>query len=103
MMLTLLILVPLLAGGLSFLLKGDAAKVLALVSSLITLGIAAYICTGSLNGPLYFSMPWIPQLGTEFSLQADGMSAMLCLLTGIVMPVTIIANWNKEVSNPGAF
>jgi NADH-quinone oxidoreductase subunit M len=103
MMLTLLILVPLLAGALGFLVKGDASKVLALISSLVTLGVSAYVCMETLNGPLYFSMPWIPRLGTAFSLQADGMSAMLCLLTGIVMPVTIIANWNKDVESPGSF
>ncbi len=102
-MLTLLIFVPLIAGIFSFLVKGNGAKGLALASSLATLALSAYVAFETGNGPLGFSMPWIPQLGTQFSLQADGMSAMLCLLTGIVMPVVIIANWNKEVERPWSF
>jgi NADH-quinone oxidoreductase subunit M len=103
MMLTLLILVPLLAGILCFFINGSGAKGLALVSSLSTLGLSSFIAYLSFGDPLSFSMPWIPQLGTEFSLLADGMSAMLCLLVGIVMPVIIIANWNKEVDRSHAF
>ncbi len=102
MILTLLILVPLLAGILSFTAK-DAAKGLALTGSLVTLGISVYISTASYAQPLTWSMPWIPRLGAQLNLQADGMSAMLCLLTGIVMPVIFITNWNKDVENPGSF
>ena len=103
MMLTLLILIPLLAGIVSFAVKGNGAKGLALVSGLATLVLSAFICHQSMEGAVYVSMPWIPQLGSELSLQADGMSAMLCLLTGIVMPIVVIANWNNEVVRPHAF
>lgn len=102
MMLTLLILVPLAAGILSFLAK-DSAKPVALISSLATLGLAAYTSMASACAPIDWSMQWIPRLGAQLSLHADGMSAMLCLLTGIVMPVIFISNWNKDVENPGAF
>ena len=110
MMLTLLLLIPLIAGILSFLMKGEGVKILALLSTLATLVLSGFVSYEILvaglsgtNNTLDFSMPWIPQLGTEFSLHADGMSAMLCLLTGIVMPVIIIANWNKEVERPWSF
>lgn len=103
MMLTLLILIPLVTGALSFFIKGDGVKGLAVVSGLATLVLSGYIAYASMGGTLTFSMPWIPVLGTEFSLQADGMSAMLCLLVGIVMPVVFIANWNKEVERPWSF
>jgi NADH-quinone oxidoreductase subunit M len=102
MILTLLILVPVVAGLLSFFI-GNGAKSLALVSSLASLALATVVSMNSMAEPMLFSMPWIPRLGAQFSLQADGMSAMLCLLTGIVMPVIFIANWNKEVERPGAF
>lgn len=100
MILTLLILIPLLAGMLSFLMKGNGVKALALISSLATLGISGIICDGGITS---YKTSWIPRLGAEFSLMGDGMSAMLCLLTGIVMTVVVIANWNKEVDRPGAF
>ena len=103
MMLTLLILIPLLAGCFSFVMKGNGAKGIALVSGLATLVLSGYISYESLDGALSFNVPWIPQLGSEISLRADGMSAMLCLLTGIVMPVIFIANSNKEVDRPHAF
>lgn len=103
MILILLIFVPLLAGILSFLVKGNGVKGLALVSSLITLGVAGYISAFSCCAPTTFSMDWIPRLGTQFSLMADGMSAMLCLLTAIVMLVVFISNWNKDVEKPGSF
>lgn len=102
MILTLLILVPLIAGILSFLAK-ENAKMLALISSLTTLGVAAFVGASSYSEPMDWNMPWIPRLGAQFSLHADGMSAMLCLLTGIVMPVIFISNWNKKVENPGSF
>lgn len=102
MMLTLLILVPLVAGIISFLAK-ENAKAVALIGSLATLGLAAYISATCGTQPIDWSMPWIPRLGAQLSLHADGMSGMLCLLTGIVMPVVFISNWNKEIENPGSF
>lgn len=103
MMLLLLILIPLLAGTISFLVKGDGAKTLALISAVATLIVSAFVAYDSMNANLYFIQPWIPELGTQFSLQADGMSAMLCLLVGIVMPIVLIANWNKSVEKPHSF
>jgi NADH-quinone oxidoreductase subunit M len=103
MILLLLILIPVLAGILSFAVKGNAAKGLALVSTLATLVVSGLVAYQSYSGTMSFSMPWIPQLGTQFSLFGDGMSAMLCLLVGIVMPTIVIANWNKDVERPHAF
>lgn len=102
MILILLILVPVVAGLLSF-FSGNAAKGIALAGSLVTLAVAAFVSATTTVDPLYFSMQWIPRLGAQFSLQADGMSAMLCLLTGIVMPVIFISNWNKEIEKPSSF
>src|ERR1044071_6138725 len=103
MILIFLILVPLLAGIISFALQGNGAKTLALLSSLITLGVAGYLSAFSCCDTTQWSMEWIPRLGIQLNLQADGMGAMLCLLTAIVMLVVFIANWNKEVEKPGAF
>lgn len=102
MILTLLILIPLVAGILSFLAK-ENSKMIALLSSVAALGVA--IATSLQTGahPISWGMPWIPRLGTQLSFHADGMSAMLCLLTAIVMPVIFISNWNKNVERPGAF
>jgi len=103
MILVFLILIPLLSGILSFSTKGDGAKALALISSMLTLALSAYVSGANFSAPITFTQPWIPVLGTQFSLAADGMSSMLCLLTGIVVLVVMITNVNKEVEKPGAF
>jgi len=103
MILVLLILVPLVTGLLSFFIKGNGAKGLALSSTIITMALSAFVSAGNFATPMHFSVPWIPNLGTEFSLMADGMSAMLCLLTGIVMQVVITVNWNNETPRAGSF
>ncbi len=103
MILIFLILIPLLSGILSFAVKGDGAKALALISSILTLAVSAYVSGANYTAPITFTQPWIPILGTQFSLAADGMSSMLCLLTGIVVMVIMIVNVNKEVEKPGAF
>ena len=103
MILTLLILVPLVAGIISFLVKSEAVKGLALISSLATLVLSGMVAYESMNGALQFSLPWIPQLGAEFSLYADGMAAMLCLLTAIVMPLVFVSGWNKKMDSPWSF
>jgi NADH-quinone oxidoreductase subunit M len=95
-----LILVPLLSGIIAFLLKGGGARVWALISSLLTLMAAGIVAVGE---PSTWTMPWIPALGAQISLEADSMSTMLCLLTAIIMPVLLVANWNKDVDRAYAF
>lgn len=102
-MLVLLILIPLITGALSFAVKGDAAKALALISTTATLALSAYVSGANFAAPISFDHEWIPMMGTRFSLLADGMSSMLVLLTGIVMMVVMIAQINKDVERPGAF
>jgi len=102
MILLLLILIPLLSGILSFVIKGEGTKTLALISSMITLVVSAYI-SGNYATGFDYSHDWIPMLGTRFTLVADGMSSMLCLLTGIVTMVVMLTNLDKDVESPGAF
>lgn len=103
MILVLLILIPLLVGIISFLAK-DAAKNIALFGSLISLGVSAYVaafCGTELVAPI--NMAWMPAIGAQISLAADGMAAMLCLLTGIIFPVVLLLNRNKNIENPAAY
>jgi len=103
MVLLLLILIPLITGIMSFAVKGDGAKALALVSSILTLGVSAYVSGANYAAPITYNHDWIPILGTQLSFVADGMSSMLCLLTGIVVMVVMISNVNKDVESSGAF
>ncbi len=103
MMLILLILIPFITGACSFALKGDAAKSLALISSIATMALSAYISAANYSATITFDHEWISTIGARFSLLADGMSSMLCLLTGIIMLVVMITQINKEVKEPGRF
>ena len=105
MILCLLILVPVIFSILtfSFTKNNNGAKSMALISTIVTLALSAYTSAGNFSAPLVFDSEWIPAIGTRFSLLADGMSSMLCLLTGIVMVVVMIAQINKEVEKPNAF
>jgi NADH-quinone oxidoreductase subunit M len=47
-------------------------------------------------------VPWIPALGIEFHLAADGISAALVLLTGLASLAGVLFSWNVS-HRPGAF
>ena len=103
MVLLFLILIPLVTGICSFAVKGDGAKTLAMISSMLTLAVSAYVSGANFSAPISYNHTWIPNIGTQLSFVADGMSSMLCLLTGIVVLVVMIVSLNKDVERPGAF
>ncbi len=103
MVLLFLILVPLLSGILSFAIKGNGAKTLGVVSSMITLLLSAWVSGTNFKESVSWQHDWIPMLGTQLSLLGDGLSSMLCLLTGIVTMVVMLVNLNKDVEKPGSF
>ncbi len=41
-------------------------------------------------------LPWLPTLGLEWSLGADGLSAPLVVLSGLVTLLSVAASWNIE-------
>src|SRR5882672_5085616 len=88
-------------GILLLLPKGDArlARIVALVSA-----IAGFLA--ALGGVLEAKVgeiipiirtPWIPVIGAEYHLAADGISLTLVLLTGLAAIVGILFSWNIEV------
>ena len=92
--LTLLGLVPLLgAAVLCFPLKG-VAKGLGMTFALITaglgFGVAALYTSGAQLAEL---APWIPAFGASWALGVDGMSLMMVLLTVVLTPLVLLAEW----------
>lgn len=102
MLLLLLLLIPFLTGVVSFALKGRNAYSWMLFSALATLAVSiiAYMTPG---GVADFSAAWMPALGATFTLHADGMALMLCLLTAIVYLVIILMSWQRDITRPHAF
>ena len=103
MMVLLLILIPLLGGLLSFFIKNEGgAKGLSLLVSLATLAVAVMACCAPAT-QLNFTAEWLPDLGSSFTLAADGMALMLCLLTAIAFPVIFIATAKNTYAKPNNF
>src|SRR5207249_6744213 len=77
----------------------NVARAIALVTALAGLGVAV---AGALQYKLgsgivtIQKLPWIPSLGIEYHLAADGISLTLVLLTGIAAVVGILFSWNVE-------
>jgi NADH-quinone oxidoreductase subunit M len=96
MILVLLILIPLLTGTVAFFAKGGA-KNLSFLGALCVLALSAFVAMNAGGERVEdFSVNWMPALGARFSLSADGMAAMLCLLTGIIMPIVVLLDVNKQ-------
>ena len=74
------------------------ARMLALATTIITFAITLteFIQhrTGELFSVAHYS--WIPSLGIQFSLKADGISLTLLLLTGVIGVCGVLFSWNIE-------
>jgi len=101
----LLILIPLLSGLLTFFMKSERdAKSLSFFASILTLAVSFAGAYALFDSKLYaFDAAWIPSLGTRFTIGLDGMSKMLCLLTGISYPVVFGAVYNNSYKKPASF
>ncbi|AYD46145.1 complex I subunit 4 family protein [Arachidicoccus soli] len=101
-MIVLLILIPVIAGLLSFLIKNDrAAKNFSLNASVITFLVTLYVI--ATPGTVSFDAQWLPQLNSNFSLSMDGMAKMLCLLNALALPLIFSSSLGNKYSKPGNF
>ncbi|MCF3111434.1 NADH-quinone oxidoreductase subunit M [Niabella sp. CC-SYL272] len=100
----LLILVPLVSGLATFLIKKEEQvrtwSLLAAISTFIIaiLGVAVFAAPGNWT----FRAAWMGLLNSSFSLRGDGMGIMLCMLTALCYPVIFLSTWTtayKKVNN----
>ncbi|MDP7069802.1 MAG: NADH-quinone oxidoreductase subunit M [Phycisphaerales bacterium] len=94
----LLLAVPLAAAVAVCFVPLRAVRVLALIASLVTSGIALAAAIefggwGSGGWGLAFSCDLLPQFGITFTLGADSVSMMLILLTALLMPLAILGSF----------
>jgi NADH-quinone oxidoreductase subunit M len=110
---TLAVFLPL-AGALVMMLtpkeNEDAHKAIALLSSVAVLGVLiaiAVVFDYDRAGTLQFEVDreWIPVIDSRYHLGIDGISLPLLLLTGLIVPLSVIYSWNHfpEPRNPKAF
>lgn len=105
-LLLLLLLVPLIGSLVVAPLKSKpgAAKLTALVFSLLSLALTAWTWFSysvrvslSTRFQLTFDVPWIPSFGTRISLGVDGIALVMIALTAVLVPIVIGASWADKL------
>ncbi len=97
-----LMVLPLLGAALVMLLpasRRQLAKVVTLVVSLATLGLAIALAVRFEPEGERFQFvtdwEWIPSIGSSFSLGVDGVALALILMTALLFPVVVLASWHE--------
>ncbi|MBC7947699.1 MAG: NADH-quinone oxidoreductase subunit M [Chitinophagaceae bacterium] len=105
MIAVLLILIPLLAGLISFFLKSErAARSWALFSSLAALAVAIIAVTANGNeSNLAFRADWMGALNSSFSIRMDGLGKLLCLLNAVAFPIIFLGTWHTQYTKAANF
>jgi NADH-quinone oxidoreductase subunit M len=75
-----------------------AARIVAILTSIVGFVIALGGVVAAKAGEIetIIKVPWIPSLGIEYHLAADGISLTLVLLTGLAAISGILFSWNVE-------
>ncbi len=95
--LTILALLPAIGALLLIFVKDPAAKLVALVFSLLSVAVAAVVgfaYTPGAGMQFVEQVVWIHALGAYYALGLDGIGLTLVILTVIVTPVVILASWS---------
>ena len=93
-LLSILVVLPLLGALVLAFLKGRVARTVGLGFAVVTtvLGVVAFVL--SRTGTLTEQVPWIRAIGAYWALELDPMAAVMVLLTVILTPVVLLAEWN---------
>lgn len=88
--------------------KGEGARKLALVASVIELGLSLFAFTLLKQDPTdarlsLTDVAWIPSMGIDFAVTMDGISMLLVLLTTFLVPVIILSSFRNNYENPSLF
>ena len=111
-MLTLILIIfPALVATLLLAIKGQTAKQVAFGAALAEFALAVFVFANFKADPssqFGFDYPWISSLGIRLSAGIDGISVLLVLLTGFLVPLIVLSTFNRSYerqgeSNPGTF
>lgn len=106
-MLTLfLIFYPIVAATLILIFQGERIKQAALAAALVELACAGCAFFGfrtDASSQFGFDYAWIGSLGIRFSAGIDGISVLLVLLTGLLVPFIVLSTFNRSYKQPATF
>jgi NADH-quinone oxidoreductase subunit M len=80
--------------------RSNLARSLALMFSFLSLALAVLVWKNFAELQFVKRYPWVPSLGIEYFVGADGLSLLMILLSAIVVPMAMLASWKKEDSVP---
>ncbi len=107
MLTVLLVIFPLLAALLVFFTRGNASRNIAFGFSLVEFVIALVALFQYKHNPasglLDCNRVWVEALGIHFSLGIDGLSMLMVLLTGFLVPLIILTSFKTAYTNPHSF
>ena len=103
----LLIIIPLIASLLVFLMKGKTARSAALIFSILEFGLSlaalGVFKASPASKQLILDCTWVESLGINFAVSLDGMSLLLVLLTTFLVPLIILTSFNSDYERPNVF
>jgi NADH-quinone oxidoreductase subunit M len=86
------------AAGLTPRSQAELARRIALIASLLTLGVvllaASEFDPEGARYQLVENHDWIPEFGVSYALGVDGIGFIMVLLTAALMPILLLASWN---------
>lgn len=106
MITVLLLLFPVAASLLLLAFPPAKAKYAALTFSLMELLLAGYAwANASAVGEYQFlvDIPWVSSLGISFKVGMDGISLLMVLLTALLVPLILLATFQREIRRPVVF
>src|SRR5262249_29260493 len=85
--------------------RARLVKIIALVTTLVTLGVTiAMAVQFKVGGPQFQfaqTYQWIPQFGGHYAVGADGIALVLILMSVILMPAVVLASWHDAEGTAG--
>lgn len=103
----LLIVFPLLASLLVFMVKGKGARTMALGFSVLQFALSLAVLFQFKHNPdavnLALNCTWVKSLGINFSVGVDGIALLLVLLTTFLVPLIILSSFRTDYERSNIF
>lgn len=103
----LLIIFPLIAAFLVFMVKGKGARSMALGLSVVQFVLSLVALFQFKHNPdshqLILNCTWVKSLGINFAVGLDGFAMLLVLLTTFLVPLIILSSYKNEYERPHIF
>lgn len=93
-LLSILALLPIAGALLLVFVRGNAARVIGFVVALATTALGVVVFVLGQGTELSEQLPWINAIGAYYSLELDAMAAIMVLLTVILTPAVLLAEWH---------